>query len=931
MPLAAGTRLGPYEILGLVGAGGMGEVYKARDTRLDRTVAIKVLAPAVSAGPERRARFEREAKTIASLNHPHICTLHDVGEHEGATFLVMEHLAGETLAARLRKGPLPVEQALAVATEVADGLAAAHRQGVVHRDLKPGNVMLTKSGVKLLDFGLAKLVGHGEQPAAAQLASASTHSAPLTGQGTILGTVQYMAPEQLEAKPADARSDLWALGAIVYETVTGRRAFEGTSTVSLIAAIFDHEPPPITSLQPLAPPALDQLVRQCLAKAPEDRPDTAHDVANDLRWIRESNGAAVTARAGRPRSRAVQVVVLATALVAAAAIGAAVMSWLRSDTVPGPAPRASPAPVARLQLAVRPAEELYGGEAAPTYSRTPAGSRTALAWMPDGRALVFVGRNGGVQQLYVRHLDEAEARPLEGTDGAHVPAVSPDGQWVAFWANGALSKVRVSDGAVTQVAGDIRFPPVGLAWDARGGLFYGRTREGRIWHIPAEGGEQAVTVLGEEELSHDLPSLLPGDGALLYTVRKRFWSWGDEEVVVQTLATGARKPVLRAATDARYVASGHLLFLRRGQLFGVPFDPVRMEVLGKEELVLDDGVAQGLAAGNTDDVTGAGQFAVAANGTLAWVPSPVLPYPDSALVSVDRRGHVTPIGAPVRAYTASVRLSPRDGRQMAAAARSLTEASVWVYDPGRGTLTPVARNGEASWPTWSPDGVRLAFAWLAGAGRSLAMQTMDDGATTSPRVLVTGDLTPSSFSPDGRELAAVLDVDDVVVLSIDGGRATVRPLLASADTERWPEFSPDGNWLAYGSDVTGRNEVYVQPYPGPGSRVQVSIDSGYAPAWHRNGRELFFLARIGTSRRFRMMVASFEPASPPRIGAPRPLFDLESDLLFLCNPVRCYDVSPDGQRFYVVQIPALPPLPAVTHVNVIQNWFEELRAKAPVK
>src|SRR5512139_3061156 len=300
MSLSPGTRLGPYEITALIGAGGMGEVYKARDTRLDRSVAIKVLPPEFSADPDRRARFEREAKTIAGLNHSHICTLYDVGEHEGSTFLVMEHLTGETLAQRLQKGPLPLEQALGVATEIADAWSAAHRQGVIHRDLKPGNVMLTKTGAKLLDFGLAKLKGHGERPAAAHLASVPTQSTPLTGQGAIVGTLQYMAPEQLEAKPADARTDLWALGAILYEMVTGKRAFEGTSAVSLMAAILEREPAPIASLQPLAPPALDRLVRRCLAKSPDDRPDSAHDVALFL----ESLGDPVAEPLrGRPRRR----------------------------------------------------------------------------------------------------------------------------------------------------------------------------------------------------------------------------------------------------------------------------------------------------------------------------------------------------------------------------------------------------------------------------------------------------------------------------------------------------------------------------------------------------------------------------------------------------------------------------------------------------
>src|SRR5512139_3727538 len=309
MSLAPGTRLGPYEVTALIGAGGMGEVYKAKDTRLDRSVAIKVLPSHVSADADRRARFAREAKTIAGLNHPHICTLHDVGETDGTTYLVMEHLTGETLAQRLEKGPLPLEQALTVATEIADALSAAHRQGIIHRDLKPGNVMLTKAGTKLLDFGLAKLKAHGEQPAAAHLASAPTQSTPLTGEGTIVGTLRYMAPEQLEGKPADARTDLWALGAILYEMVTGKRAFEGTSAASLITAIMSVEPAPVSTLQPLTPSGVDRLVRRCLAKTPDDRWDSAHDAGDELRWIRESSGAAVQTRVAPRLQRGLRAVV----------------------------------------------------------------------------------------------------------------------------------------------------------------------------------------------------------------------------------------------------------------------------------------------------------------------------------------------------------------------------------------------------------------------------------------------------------------------------------------------------------------------------------------------------------------------------------------------------------------------------------------------
>jgi serine/threonine-protein kinase len=916
MTLSPGTRLGPYEIQAAIGAGGMGEVYKARDTRLDRSVAIKVLPAHVSADPDRRARFAREAKTIAGLNHPHICTLYDVGEHEGSTFLVMEHLVGETLAERLKKGPLPLEQALTVATEIADALAAAHRQGVVHRDLKPGNVMLTKAGAELLDFGLAKLTGHGEQPAAAHLASAPTQSSPLTAEGMIVGTLQYMAPEQLGGKPADARTDLWAVGAILYEMVTGRRAFEGTSAVSLIGAILEREPVPLATLQPLTPPGVDRLVRQCLAKPPEDRPDTAHDVANDLRWLRETSGVGAPTGVRLRQRRGLRTALVVAGVPVGAMIGAGVLWLLR----PVP-PRAS---VEDLSLDVRPAEDVNAGGV--TLVTTPGGSRTALTWTPDGQALVFVGRRGGAQQLYVRRLDAAAARPLPNTEGAQAPAVSADGQWVAFWANGAIRKVPLGGGPVMDLASGLADPPWGLVWDTRARVFFGRSDDGRVWAIPAEGTPAAVTTVGEE-LRHTLPWPLPGERALLYTVRKRHLSWGDEEVVAQTLATWARKVLLKDAADARYVPTGHLVFLRRGVLFAVPFDVERLEVRGTPVAVLDT-VAQALTSLNPLDITGAGQFAIAATGTLAWVPGPVVPYPDAALVTVDRRGQVSPLPAPVRSYGPATRVSP-DGRRLAVIVRTLTETGVWVYDVGRGTLTVLAGGGEAMWPIWSPDGRRLVFPWLTHGRLSLAVQPAD--GTARPQVLMLGDLTASSFTPDGRQVAAVRDSQDIVMMTVEPGQTRVQPVTQTPQqSERWPAFSPDGRWLAYGSDVSRRFEVYVRPYPGPGATEPVSIEGGNNPAWHPNGRELFFVSLADPAGKRRMMAVEFAPGSPPRIGRPRPLFAFDPRLLtFACTPVRCYDVAADGQRFYVTQTRTPPPPPVVTHINLILNWFEELKAKVP--
>ena len=971
MSLAAGTRLGPYQILSLIGAGGMGEVYKARDTRLDRLVAIKVLPAELSADPERRARFEREARAIASLAHPHICTLHDVGADAPANpepriplaspkpadartaasgvdrnparpipnpepripnpvlhFLVMEHLEGETLAGRLRRGPTPLAQTLDIAAQMAEALDAAHKHGIIHRDLKPGNVMLTTGGAgrtgtmvaKLLDFGLAKLAGHGERPATVSDATAPTRTAPITERGTILGTLPYMAPEQLEGKVADARTDLWALGAILYEMIAGRRAFEGDSQVSLIGNIMNAEPASLQTLQPLAPPALERVVRKCLAKPPDDRWDTAHDVADELRWIAQTSGTGAQAGAVEQRRRVWPIALLAVGVLAGAMIGAGAMWRLRSVQ--------TRSTVVRSTLEVIPAEELnaggrFGG------STTPGGARTALAWSPDGQALVFVGRRGGVRQLYVRRLDASDARPLPKTEGAQVLAVSADGQSVAFWAAGAIRTVPLGGGLVKELASGLPVAPKGLSWSLDGRLFFGRD-DGRIWVIPPGGAPAAVTKVGEAEVRHMLPWPLPDGRTLLYTVRKRNFSWGDEEVVAETLSTGQRTVVLRDAADARYVPTGHLVFMRRGQLFAVPFDAERLATRGPEVPVLDT-VAQAVTDGHWDNVTGAGQFAVAATGTLAWVAGPVAPYPDKAPATVDRHGQVARIpAAPVRSYGPAVRLSP-DGRQLVMVIFTLTERAVWVYDLGRETLTPLplTLGSEAYGPKWFPDGQRVAFGWLKDGRRSLAVQSAD--RTTPPRVLAAGELNPSFFTPDGRQLMASRGEGDMVLVNVENGQAGVAPIVGAPQKGGSADLSPDGRWLAYVSNDTGRGEVFVRPYPGPGAPEPVSVEGGRSPAWNPKGGELFFLSLFNSAvdTEARMMAVDFADGSPPRIGRPRVLFKYRlRDVQFDCIPSRCYDVAPGGQRFYVMQSPTPPPRPVVTHINLVQNWVEELKEKA---
>jgi len=943
MPLAHGARLGPYEIESAIGAGGMGEVYKARDTRLDRSVAIKILPSELSADPDRRKRFEREARAVAALNHPHICALHDVGvatlpdlaprvlggdERAAAGpvtihYLVMEHLEGQTLADRLLKGKLPLEQALELAAQIADALDAAHKHGIIHRDLKPGNVMLTTAGAarqgapqaKLLDFGLAKLKAEGSASPAERLSALATAPAPLTAAGTIVGTLQYMAPEQLEGKEADARTDLWALGTILYEMVTGKRAFEASSSANLIAAVLDHEPPSLSSLQPLTPPALERLVKKCLAKAPDDRWDSAHDVADELRWVSQASDAGTTSNPRSPVQRRVAWALAPAAIVAAALLGAVVQHFAETRD-------ATPSGVVRSFLDVRPAEEVTAGSDAPAV--TPAGSRTALTWTPDGGTLIFAGIQAGVRRLYSRRLDEGGARPVEGTEGARVLAVSPDGRWLAFWADAAIKKVRLSGGPPDDVLSGQVDAPTGLAWDAGGGLFVSVNAEMKpIVRVPAGGSPVAVTTLQDTELVHGMPSVLPDGSALLYTVRRRYMSWGDEDIVAQPLPRGEPKVIIRNGSDARYVATGHLVFLRQGRLFAIAFDPKQLRVMGTAEPLVDS-VAQSLWG---SDHPGAGHFAVSNKGLLAYIPSSSPLPPERALVSVGRDGRVALLSPERRPFNSNVKLSP-DGRRLAVQILSLTELSLYVYDLDRGSLTLLNKEGESATPIWAPDGRRLWFKWHKDGHSCLAACSTDEG--TAPSVVMRSNARPSSLSPTGRELLLVdgWPSSDILRAVVENGQMRQpERLMTTPDKEQWAEFSPDGRWLMYSTDASGRFEIYVQPYPGPAARTQVSANGGEAPAWSRNGREIFFVRTDGRGHAW-MMTAAFEPSAPHPVGTPRPLFEIADGLTFTSGPTRSYDVSPDGQRFYVVQQSVAPHGP-VTRIDIVTNWFEELKAKVP--
>jgi eukaryotic-like serine/threonine-protein kinase len=889
--LTSGNRLGPHEILSAIGVGGMGEVYRARDTRLNRFVAIKVLPPHLADRSELHERFEREARTIASLNHPHICTLFDIGQQDGVDYLVMEYLEGETLAQRLLKGPLPLEQVLQYAIEIADALDKAHRKGITHRDLKPGNIMLTKSGTKLLDFGLAKLK-HEVAPANVPLSELPTANDPLTARGTIIGTMQYMAPEQLEDKEVDARTDIFAFGAFVYEMATGKRAFEGKSQASVISAIMSSDPPPLSSIQPMTPPALDRAVKKCLRKDPDERWQNVRDVTDELKWIAEGGSQRMSTPTTAVRGiRALgrrELVLSAGALLLVAALSG-LSFWSLKPT--------PPQPVTRTVINLSPGQQLAGLDRGP-----------ALALSPNGNLLAYVARTGGTQQIYLRAMDSLEARPIPGTEGGLSPFFSPDGQWLGFFAGNKLKKVSVSGGAAQTLADAPE--PRGAAWGSRGVIAFAPAYGSALQQVSDAGGTpQPLTHFEKGETSHSWPEFLPGGKAVLFAAGALGNSSFD--ISVQSVMTGERQNLVQGATLPRYAPSGHLVYAQGGGLMAVPFDPKQLMVKGAAVPVLE----------------GILQYSISATGSLVYVPGGVQSA-QSRLVWVSRNGTEQPLAAPAHGYR-NPRVSP-DGRQVSVDIQEQGR-QVWLYDLSRETLTRLTFEGSADGtPAWTPDGKRIVFQSNKEGSALNLFWLLADGSGGLERLTTSENgQAPSSWSPDGQ-LLAFTELNpstgwDIWVLrlgdpSAGSGRSRkAQPFLQTQFTEGAPRFSPDGNWLAYVSNESGRYEIYVQPYPGPGGKRQISADGGTEPVWNRNGRELFY--RTGN----KMMAVDIATLPSFAAGKPRMLF--EGSYLPTAATIQNYDVSPDGQRFLMLKGGEREAEP--TQINVVLNWFEELKRRVP--
>jgi serine/threonine protein kinase len=888
-----GTTLSHYKIISKLGQGGQGEVYLAEDSRLDRKVALKILPEHLSERADSRERFEREARAVSSLNHPHICTLHDIGEQDGIHFLVMEHLEGESLADRLEKGALSLEQTLEYAIQIADALDKAHRQGVVHRDLKPGNIMLVKSGAKLLDFGLAKL--KATEATEENLSNLPTEQANLTQEGTILGTLQYMAPEQLEGKDADSRTDIFAFGAVVYEMATGKKAFEGSSQASLIAAILKDDPPPMSELQPMTPSVLDQVVKQCLEKEPDERWQTASDLMKGLKWVNEVGARkdsipTVTAPGVWRRVIPFGVGVLALVIVG-------VFSWVGVFSSRTTDPESSPL----IQFVINPPE-----------TASMSGRRFSdLVISPDGRQVVYHGTR---QQLFIRPLEKLTTKAIPGTEGADRDFFfSPDGEWVAFAVSSQLKKVALRGGAPITLCPAPTLE--GGSWSPEGMIVFA-SGDG-LFRVSADGGESTNIATanpdkGESEYQH--PHILPGGEAVLFTIYR---GGSDYQTAVLSLGTGVQKVIRDNARNPRFVSPGHLVYEipGTGTLMAIPFDRDELEVTGDALPVLE-GVSGAVGQGSSD-------YDISEDGTLVYVSGAITGFYGSreqSLVWVDREGQEFQITARRDDY-ARPRISP-DGKQVALAITGDDGLlNIWIYDLEKDSFNRITFEGLNSGPEWSPDGKWVSFR-SDRDGHHSHYRKLSDGSG-SPVLIVAHErrVLGGVWSPDGNaflfDSLPVPGSPPSIFVVLTGGQSTPQRFLSSLESGHSPAISPDGKWVVYVSTESGRDEVYVRSYGGGGGKWRVSAEGGTEPRWSPDMKELFF--RNGVQ----MMTVAVEGKPTFSADSPQLLFEGRYGTSPLSSAE--YDYSLEHERFLMIK----ESEEGITQINVVLNWFEELKRLVP--
>jgi eukaryotic-like serine/threonine-protein kinase len=880
MPLAPGTQLGPYEILSPLGAGGMGEVYRARDTRLDRTVAIKILPAHFSSDPVRKQRFDREAKTISSLNHPHICVLFDVGRQDGTDYLVMECVEGETLATRLEKGPLPLDQVLKYGAQIADALDKAHRSGIVHRDLKPANIILSSTGAKLLDFGLAR--------PAVPLATAATltmaaSSSPVTEEGAILGTFQYMSPEQLQGNELDARSDIFSFGTVLYEMITGKRAFAGKSQLSVATAILEKDPEPISAMKPMTPPSLDHTIRRCLAKDPEDRWQTARDLALELRWTAASgsgaNGPVNLPRRGKALAHAGW---LLAAVLLLLLIGGATAWWRSSSR--------------RL---------------APMYFHTPVPfAANDLALSPDGHTLAMVAYSTQSNNyvLWTHEVGGRQANSLAGTQGASYPFWSPDGKFIGFFADGKLKKVQASGGQAEAICD----APNGRggSWNRDGVILFSSDALAGLSRVSSRGGTPVEFTKPDSsrlESSHRWPYFLPDGKHFLFMAANFSGQLEANAIFLASLDSPEKHLIVSSSANAAYSEPGYLVYLRDRTLVAQPLDPRRFVLTGEPHTLSDDvmyfpGVDRAV-------------FSVAGTGVLVTQTGKGAAL--SQLTWFNRNGESAgTIGLPESIN--NVRLSP-DGRRVAedksdAAGRNI---DIWIREPLRNAIARLTFDPSLDQdPIWSPDGKKILFSSNRRLlGFHLYLKNAD-GSGSEEEVADFGpglQVNPWDWSRDSKYIL-FRRANELWYCSWP--ERVPKPLLLEKWTARNAQFSPDGRWVAYASNETGNMEIYVSSFPNADGKWQVSTTGGQEPRWRGDGKELFYLSAEG-----KMMAVAIKAGASFEAGSPVALFQTHRRAPVSAQDFFSYDVTADGQKFLVLtkvnESNAAP-------LSILLNWSSEL-------
>jgi Tol biopolymer transport system component len=871
MPLAPGTKLGPYEIQSALGAGGMGEVYRARDTRLDRNVAIKILSAQLSSDSVRKQRFEREAKTISSLNHPHICVLHDVGHQDGIDYLVMECVEGETLAKRIEKGPLPLDQVLKVGAQMADALDKAHRSGVVHRDLKPGNIMLTPTGAKLLDFGLAK-----PSISLAGLASVTAPAAelsPATEPGTIVGTYQYMSPEQVGGKEVDGRSDIFSLGTVLYEMLTGQRAFDGKSHLSVASAILDKEPALLSSVKPMTPPALERAVKKCLEKVPDERWQSASDLASELRWIGESGAQSVAGGVAEKAGKFPREAIWVATTLAAIALAIAATYY---------ATRLTPEPP--LMVSVIPPPGVFADA---------SGRIGPPQISPDGTRLAFIGCKtesaassmlpGKTCSLWLRVLASAEAREVSDTSGAYYPFWSPDGREIAFFGDGKLKRVAAVGGPIQVIcdAADAR----GGSWGSSGIIIFAATRLSPILRVSPDGGAPVAIAqikpssVPTEVDSHRWPYFLPDGEHFLFQNAPNGACTELNELHFASLDGKQDLSLMRTCSSATF-ANGNLLLWRDGNLVAQGFDPRTGVLSGAPAAIVEHA--------DFEPLFSVAEFSTSTEGKLVYMAGDAAN--GTQLVWYDRNGkELGTLGENDHYKTVAI---SRDGLRVVADTTGVKESKIRILDT-RGTRTLMTLgDSDGDSPAWSPDGREIYFTSNANGPKDIYVKAAD-GSGEEKEVLKFNKNEYGAFflavSPDGKSLAyETIDRvtgGDIYTLVL-GGDGKPQPFVHSVANEAAPAFSPDGKWLAYESSRSGRNEVYISLFPAGGAQYQVSTSGGERPVWRHDGKEIYYREGLRI-----MAVELNTKASPVAFSSPTALFELASGNL----NGRYYDVAPDGR------------------------------------